>query len=237
MKNVVFFLVIVAGLATFGLFSGCASSLVYGDRDLQSDQHALSSQIKSYQSTIDRLQSENTGLMGEMSQLKSDSTNQAALDQYEERLLDNKNLIVSYRSKKSFLENSLDSLLVRQANKDEYKNIKLSGGDPKEMAEAYAIIKYADGNGQVQTAPLIGLLRNSAYWDVVAQVSGPANFFRSYELKPGQVSGTFSLPGPGLYIARFVWGNRSSEVAVNVGPNIQYYYGPQKFDFMASLLP
>jgi len=155
----------------------------------------------------------------------------------------NDSLIARYLSKIDLLENQIEDLLVRNIGNDQQRFIKLRSNNPEEVANAYALVKYADAMTRDTTAvrgakqTLIGNVENASYGKVHVRVSGPVNFVREYTLGMRSKSPDFDLPCPGQYTATFTNGYDFRTVTKNVGFNAQYFDGDKSYNFKATLLP
>ena len=168
-------------------------------------------------------------------------------------------LLVAYRKKINFLEEQLDNLIASMAARGKKQFGNLKSRDPRKAAEAYALVKYADnlygtnrnedysiypvsGNIgadtsrlKVDATPLKGIIVNNWYYEVIAQVSGPGNFVREFNLKPNGKSPEFILPIPGYYTTVFIANGESKSVTKKVGANTIYYDGTVAYAYKATL--
>jgi len=154
-------------------------------------------------------------------------------------------LIASYYQKINFLEDQLDDASVAIIGKDTKQHTKLKSRDPRKSAEAYLLMKYADnldqhGNGNyvkesVDSVGLKGIVVNNWYYEVIAQVTGPGNFFREFNIKPNKKSPEFSIPVVGEYTTTFIFGNQRKMITKQVMPNIIYYDGNVVYAYKTTL--
>ena len=154
-------------------------------------------------------------------------------------------LISNYQNKIDELEINLNSLIIAGANKDTRQSLNLTSKDPKKVAEAYLLVKYADNigksqntvnaDGTNQSSRLKGIIVNNWYYEVTAQVTGPGNFFREFNIKPNRKSPVFVLPVIGEYTTVFITSNESKMIAKPVGPNIVYYDDAIAYDYKVTL--
>ena len=154
-------------------------------------------------------------------------------------------LISNYQNKIDELEITLNSLIIASVNKDTRQSMNLTSKDPKKVAEAYLLVKYADNIGKSQntvsadnanqSSRLKGIIVNNWYYEVTAQVTGPGNFFREFNIKPNRKSPVFVLPVIGEYTTVFITSNKSKMIAKPVGPNIVYYDDAIAYDYKVTL--
>ena len=169
-------------------------------------------------------------------------------------------LIASYRKKIDFLEKRLDDMIASMATKDTKQFSDLKSRDPRKVADAYVSVKYADylyganGNSGDQADPIIrnveadtsrlktsipplkGIIVSNWYYEVVAQVSGPGNFFREFNIKPNGKSPAFTLPSPGDYTTVFISNTDRKAITKKVGLNTIYYDGTATYAYKVTLL-
>lgn len=248
MKNVVFFLVVVL----FGLLlAGCTGgSLSVGDKNSQEVKESRDfflDCISSYKDEISNLKSENL-LLQESQESKDVSS--AKKEECAEKIKANSSEINRYQQKINLVEESLYSFVENSAGKVDKTRINLYGGEPLEMAEAYATIRYADNMSGYHNAAstvsdganktgLVGIVENAGNLrEVVVKITGPAAFYREFTLTARKKSPIFDIPMPGNYTATFFNRSEMRVVTKKVGSNIVYYDDEGKaYDFKATLLP
>jgi hypothetical protein len=149
-------------------------------------------------------------------------------------------LISNYQNKIDELEINLNSLIIASANNSVRQSMNLTNKDPKKVAEAYLLVKYADNLGggsleqNIASTNLKGILVNDTYYNVIAQITGPGNFFREFDIKARGKSREFFLPMIGEYVTIFIYRNQSATVTKKVGPNIIYYDGGTAYSYKAT---
>jgi len=154
--------------------------------------------------------------------------------------------VIDYYQKVDFLENQLNDLIAVTAGKDARQRMNLKSRDPRKAAEAYLLVKYADNfksdqsvsarqTIETDSGKLKGIVVNNWYQEVIAQVTGPANFFREFNIKPNGKSPEFTLPIIGDYTTVFIYGSERRAVSKKVGPNIVYYENTTAYDYKATL--
>ncbi len=229
------------------VFIGCSqTSFISGDKslnDVKTSQAMFSEQIERYEDQISNLRSENSQLMDELSQDKPD---QKTSDLYCRKISNNDSLIAVYQKRSDLLRGQIDDLLIRSAGSDQQHQLKLTGHDVSEMANAYVQISWANvitkadatnvAGASLVSSPLVGIVENLGYSKVNVKISGQ-NFIREYTLDPKGKSPIFNLPGQGNYTATFTNGYEIRTVTKPVGPNIVYFDGGKPYDFKATLLP
>lgn len=247
MKNVVYFLVIVfLGLSLAGCTGG---SLSIGDKNSQEVKESRDfflDCISSYKDEISNLKSEN--LLLQESQ-ESEDISSAKKEECAEKIKANNLEINKYQQKISLVEESLYSFIENSAGKVDKTRISLYGGEPLEMAEAYATIKYVDNTSGYHNAAstvsdganktgLVGIVENATGRNrVLVKITGPGAYLREFILTARQKSGVFNLPMPGNYMATFIDGYNQVSVFKKVGQNIVYYDSSgEAYDFKATLL-
>lgn len=154
--------------------------------------------------------------------------------------------VLHYREKRDFLENQLNKLIAASASKNDRQYMDLNSKDPRKVADAYLLVKYADNlknNQSLSEQPvkpdsgqLKGIIVNNWYYEVIAQVTGPANFYREFDIRANGKSPEFSLPVQGEYTTTFIYGYERRTVSKKVGYNIIYYEGKTPYDYKATLL-
>lgn len=151
-------------------------------------------------------------------------------------------LISNYQNKIDELEINLNSLIITGTDKGTRQSVNLTGKDPKKIAEAYLLVKYADNIGKNKNVigdstsqNLKGIIVNNWYYEVTARVTGPGNFFREFNIKPNRKSPVFTLPVIGEYTTVFITSNDSKMITKSVGPNIVYYDDAEAYDYKVTL--
>lgn len=154
----------------------------------------------------------------------------------------NESTIKEYLAKIAKLENEIDRFLVL-SSKDQVNQLNFVG-DPKEVSNAYLLVKYADNleNEDMRSSStsfsgkLRGIVENLWYREVIVQVIGPGSFFREFTIKARGQSPAFNLPVIGEYTALFIFGRETRPITKKVGPNI-VYYGPngETYDYKVTL--
>lgn len=243
MKNVVYFLVIIfLGLSLAGCTGGSLSVGDKNSQEVKTSENFFLNRISFYEDKIADLNEENQLLL-----VGNDTT---SIRQNVQKIKTNKILISKYRKKIALNEDNLDSFIENSAGKADKTRINLYGGEPLEMAEAYATIRYADNTSGYHNAAstvsdgankmgLVGIVENAGNLrEVVVKITGPAAFYREFTLTSRKKSPIFDIPMPGNYTATFVNRNEMRTVTKRVGPNIVYYDDEGKaYDFKATLLP
>ncbi len=208
--------------------SFCQSQIYSGDKSLRENRRTIRlihGQVSKYQENISLIVEKKAGHLN-----KEDSL-----------------LIVNYRQKIDILETSLNNLIVSTSGKDTKEIMNLESKDPRKSAEAYLLVKYADNikssygdSSELATESmgdkLKGIVVNNWCNEVTVKVTGPANFYREFNLKPNGKSPVFVLPFIGEYTTVFIYGNETRIVTKKVGPNIIYYDGAAAYDYKATLL-
>ncbi|MFA6994808.1 MAG: hypothetical protein WC249_00115 [Patescibacteria group bacterium] len=241
MKNAVYFLVVVfLGLSFVGCTGG---SLSVGDKnssEVKESRNFFLDRISYYKDEISDLKNENLFLE------QSNDTSSVGKAKHNQMIIANDLEIDKYQQKISLAEDRLDEFVEKSAGKADRTSINLYGGEPLEMAEAYATIRYADNTSGYQNAAstvsskgLVGVVENAGNLrEVVVKIIGPAAFYREFTLTARKKSPTFNIPMPGNYTATFFNRSEIRVVTKKVGPNIVYYDDEGKaYDFKATLLP
>jgi hypothetical protein len=241
MKN---FIVIFIVAALSSVIIGCAgpSSATLGDKSaggVLEARKALVEQVEYYQSRIFDLQEENN-------QLSYSFQDYAAI-----QVRINDSLVADYRKKINRLEGLTEEILARGLGKDKVSSVTLTGYDPREVADAYATVKYMDEMGCAANASsshavkkdscgLRAILENTRYQTVIAKVTGPVGFYREFKINPRGFSPVFMLPMPGSYTTTFINCNNESDYAAVTkvtGPNIRYYTeNGEAYDYKATAI-
>ena len=201
------------------------SQIAFGDKSIREQKRiirVIRGQVDEYRLSIKQITKYNTNHL-----TKEDSAS-----------------ISNYNKKIDYLENQLDNLIAAMAGKDAKYNANLENRDPRKVAEAYLLMKYADNLGNKKesassegsdSAKLKGIVVNNWFREVGVQIVGPGNFFLEFSLKPNEKSPVFSLPIIGEYTAVFICGNERKSVTKQVKPNVLYYDGSVAYDFKATL--
>lgn len=142
------------------------------------------------------------------------------------------------------LQKQLDEYVLRAAGKDVIEGIVLKGTNPREVAEALALIKWVDNPKLVSTDQggnqFKGILINRRGEAVIAQVSG-GGIRMEFQIPPGGQSEPFNLPMPGNYTATFISTRHSysrASVVKMVGLGNRYFDDKgNEFDFVATATP
>lgn len=234
------FFAVVVMLAAI-IFTGCARSVVsIGDKNINevvASQKVFQNKINVYKDEMVSLYKKNFYF----ETIAANSQDSATKWQYYSKIAENDSVINVIKQKINFLEDQGDEFIVRAAGKDKVESINLYGGDPYELAEAYALVKYSNessaNNPSSGSAGLTGIIENATYRkSVLATVSGPANFYREFLLGPYEKSPEFKMPMPGSYKVVFVDGYERTFVIKSVGPNVVYYDNDKTYNFKATLL-
>ena len=245
-------------LALSALMSGCAgSSAVIGDKELDGVVDAKESVIdliQYYQDQVADRQEENENLsinLEDCAGIENPAVREASMVSYRRQIAENDSIISGYRKKINRLEGEAEDILVRGAGKDKITSVVLNGRNPREVADAYATVRYLDnigkGNhsgasadaGEDGSSELRGIVENRCYYPVIAKVTGPLGFYREFTISPRGFSPVFSLPIPGEYSTGFTNCNNSQAgepLTKTVGLNIIYYVGEETYNYKATAM-
>ncbi len=219
------------------------NSFYYGDKNIENSRASLetiSQEIEFYQLKIDKINKENDKLFVRFEK----TTNANVRESIRKRVVKNDSLIVIYQDLLLQNEKTRSNLSLYYAEKENLAFVKSTGNNPVKLqaaAEAYAVMRYADGyrySVSNTKDELTGIVINQWYKDVHVVVYGPANFSKEFYLKSNGGKESFDLSVPGNYTAVFSSGNEKRVVNKKVLPNPNSYstYEGEKFNFSAMLL-
>lgn len=209
----------LAVILAAGIFiGGCQTSyMVSGDKDLSEIKSAddlFKQQISFYQDKIDDLKGNNEYLRMTSPSSKDIARNDSLISQYQQKMLE--------------IEDISNSFLTTTALKDKKSRIELNGSEPREMAEAYLLVAYADNlknnqNSSIIRSDMKGLIINSRNESVSVKVSGPG--LQQYLIIKARGKQVINIPLPGTYCITFIStrnSGNSATVLKEVGPTHSY---------------
>lgn len=212
MKKMVFLSIIM-------LLAICASAQVnrfyYGDKDeVRSNQSLarLDQQIAGYEKKIIALERANDKLLNRFRR----STDSAVTETVVKKIAVNDSLVNIYREKIDALEFAKEQAIQGDAEKGRIAYISSRGKNPEEImaaANAYSSMVYADayakkmseGSNTYTTSRMTCSVTNLYFRDVQVIVTGPNGFRAETYLEKKSGSFVMEIPGPGLYIATFLY--------------------------------
>jgi len=251
---------IVAALSSV-IIIGCAgpSSATLGDKgvdDIIMAQKAITAQTDYYRDQIASLKEENNQLgynLMDYQAIQDSAGIVASSKRYFKQKSYNDSLVTDYREKISRLESLTEEVLIRGLGKDRVNSVVLNGYSAREVADAYATVKYVNDAGmscvanasqrnaavKKDSCGLRAILENTRYQQVIAKITGPVGFYREFKINPHGFSPVFALPMPGSYTTTFINCNNESDYAVvtkQVGQNIFYYVDDAVYDYKATAI-
>jgi hypothetical protein len=164
----------------------------------------------------------------------------------------NDSLVAAYQKQLIELQKESNSFLLASANKTAESRFVLASRNAGDFAGAYVEIKNIDLGKKLKASPaasadsgekegddFIGIVQNNWYKPVIAQVTGPNDYYREFSLT-AHSSKVFTLPAsdtPVKYTTKFVSAYGARSTSKDVGPNIVYYNEDGKaYSYMATQL-